>query len=147
MNSAVLADHKMKIKESQKYLDLARKLIKLWNMSASVIPIVICALGRSPGAWRDDWNIPAQRKKEINKQKKTKSKYKKNERKKGWLVRWLLVFYGISTHVGYLMSNPIYTHTHTHTHTHDILTKSRSVTLFLNDPELIYLDKDDFKYS
>ena len=27
-------------------------------------------------------------------------------------------FYGISTIVGYLMSNPLYTHTHTHTHTH-----------------------------
>ena len=30
----------------------------------------------------------------------------------------LLRFYSISTVVGYLKPNPVYTHTHTHTHTH-----------------------------
>ena len=33
-----------------------------------------------------------------------------------WFV--LVVFYDISTLVGYLMPNPVYTHTHTHTHTY-----------------------------
>ena len=27
----------------------------------------------------------------------------------GWLVGWLVVFYGISTLVGYLIPNPLYT--------------------------------------
>ena len=31
---------------------------------------------------------------------------------------WLVGFYGISTLVGHLIPNPIYTHTHTHTHTY-----------------------------
>ena len=38
----------MKIEESEmriKYLDLARKLEKLWNMKVTVIPIIIGALG------------------------------------------------------------------------------------------------------
>ncbi len=46
---AVPADHKVKLKESEKkdkYLDLAMKLRKLWNMKVTFIPIVIGALGR-----------------------------------------------------------------------------------------------------
>ena len=46
MNFAVLADHRVKLKESKKrdkYLDDARKLKK--NMKMMVIPIVISALG------------------------------------------------------------------------------------------------------
>ena len=46
---AVLADHRVKLKESEKtdkYLDLVRQLKKkLWNMKVTVIPIVIGALG------------------------------------------------------------------------------------------------------
>ena len=41
---AVLADHRVKFKESKKkdkYLDLARELNKLWNMKVTIIPIVI----------------------------------------------------------------------------------------------------------
>ena len=37
------ADHRVKIKENEKrdkYLDLARELEKLWNMKATMIPIV-----------------------------------------------------------------------------------------------------------
>ena len=34
------------------------------------------------------------------------------------LVGWSFGFYGITTLVGYLKPNPVYTHTHTHTHTH-----------------------------
>ena len=48
---AVLADHKVKMKESKKrykYLDLARGLRKLWNLKASVIQIVIGALEMIP---------------------------------------------------------------------------------------------------
>ena len=44
---AVLADHKVKLKENEKKdkcLDLARELKKLWNMKVIVIPIVICVL-------------------------------------------------------------------------------------------------------
>ena len=43
---ADLADHRVKLKEGQtgnKYLDLARALKKLWNINATVIPIVIGA--------------------------------------------------------------------------------------------------------
>ena len=29
---------------------------------------------------------------------------------------WLVVLYGISSLIGYLIPNPVYTHTHTHTH-------------------------------
>ena len=42
------ADHKIKLKESEKkdkYLDLARELTKLWNMKVTIIPIVIWAIG------------------------------------------------------------------------------------------------------
>ena len=45
---AVLADHRVKLKEWEKrvkYLDLARELKKLWNMKVMIIPIVIGALG------------------------------------------------------------------------------------------------------
>ena len=45
---AVPADHRVILKESEKkdkYLDLAKKLKKLWNMKVTVIPIVIGALG------------------------------------------------------------------------------------------------------
>ena len=36
------------------------------------------------------------------------------------MVGWLIVIYGITTVVGYLMINPVYTHTHTHIHTLNI---------------------------
>ena len=45
---AVLADHRIKLKENDKkdkYLDLARELKKLWNMQVTIIPIVIGAFG------------------------------------------------------------------------------------------------------
>ena len=45
---AVLADHRIKLKECEKkdkYLDLARELKKLWNMKVTIIPIVIGASG------------------------------------------------------------------------------------------------------
>ena len=43
---AVSADHRLKLKESEKmdkYLDFARELKKLWNMKVTIIPIVIGA--------------------------------------------------------------------------------------------------------
>ena len=45
---AVPADHRVKLKESEKkdkYLDLARELKKLWKMKVTVLLIVISALG------------------------------------------------------------------------------------------------------
>ena len=45
---AVLADHRVKLKECEKkdkYLDLAMELKKLWNMQVTIIPIVIGAFG------------------------------------------------------------------------------------------------------
>ena len=45
---AVPADHRVKLKESEKrdkYYELAKDLKKLWNMKVTVIPIVISALG------------------------------------------------------------------------------------------------------
>ena len=45
---AVPADHRVKLKESEKrdnYLDLARELKKLWNMKVTVMPTVTGALG------------------------------------------------------------------------------------------------------
>ena len=48
MDFAVLADHRVKLKENEekdKYLDLARELKKLWNMKGTVIQIIIGALG------------------------------------------------------------------------------------------------------
>ena len=48
MDFSVPADHRIKLKESEKkdkYLDLARELKKLWNMKVTIIPIVIGAFG------------------------------------------------------------------------------------------------------
>ena len=48
MDFAVPADHRIKLKESEKkdkYLDLARELKKLSNMKVTLIPIVIGAFG------------------------------------------------------------------------------------------------------
>ena len=45
---AVPADHRIKLKESEKkdkYIDLARELKKLWNMKVMILPIVIGAFG------------------------------------------------------------------------------------------------------
>ena len=45
---AVLADHRLRLKRSEKkdkYLDLTRELKKLWNMKVTFIPIIIAALG------------------------------------------------------------------------------------------------------
>ena len=45
---AVSADHRIKLKECEKtdkYLDLARELKKLWNLQVTIIPIVIGAFG------------------------------------------------------------------------------------------------------
>ena len=45
----VPADHRVNIKETEtrdKYFDLARELIKLWNMRMTVIPVIIGVLGR-----------------------------------------------------------------------------------------------------
>ena len=45
---AVPADHRIKLKESEKkdkYLNLARELKKLWNIKVTIIPIVIGAFG------------------------------------------------------------------------------------------------------
>ena len=42
MDSAVPADHSIKLEESEKKdksLDLARELEKLWNMKVTIIPI------------------------------------------------------------------------------------------------------------
>ena len=44
---AIPADHRIKLKESEKknkYLDLAREMKKLWNLKVTIIPIVIGAL-------------------------------------------------------------------------------------------------------
>ena len=48
MDFAVLADHRIKLKECEKkdkYLDLAREMKKLWNMKLTIVPIGIGALG------------------------------------------------------------------------------------------------------
>ena len=48
VNFAVLADHRIKLKEYEKkdrYLNLARDLEKLWNMKVMIVPIVIGAFG------------------------------------------------------------------------------------------------------
>ena len=45
---AVLADHRIKLKECEKkdkYLDLARELKKLWDMKVTIVPIMISAFG------------------------------------------------------------------------------------------------------
>ena len=52
MDFAVLADHRVKIKENEKsgkYLDLAKEQKKkLWNMKMMIVLIVIGALGMIP---------------------------------------------------------------------------------------------------
>ena len=51
MDFAIAADHRRKIKENKKinkYLDLARELRKLWNMSMMVISFVFGVLGMVP---------------------------------------------------------------------------------------------------
>ena len=48
MDFALPADHRVKLKESEKrdkYVDLARERRKQWNMKVTAIPIEICALG------------------------------------------------------------------------------------------------------
>ena len=48
VNFAVLADHRVKLKENEKkdkYPDLARELKKLWNIKVTVIPFVIGGFG------------------------------------------------------------------------------------------------------
>ena len=48
MDFAVPADHRIKLKESEKkdkYLDLAWEFKILWNMKVTIVPIVIGALG------------------------------------------------------------------------------------------------------
>ena len=63
VNHAVLADHKVKLKENEKrdkYLDLARELKKLWNMKVMVIPVVFGALGtvtKKLVQWLEDLEI------------------------------------------------------------------------------------------
>ena len=55
---AVLADHRVKLKESEKkekYLDLAGELKKLWYMEVTMIPIVISALGSATEGLKRDW--------------------------------------------------------------------------------------------
>ena len=45
---AVLADHIIKLKETEKkdkYIDLVRELKKIWNMKVTIIPIVNGAFG------------------------------------------------------------------------------------------------------
>ena len=51
MYFAVLADDRIKLKESKKkdrYLDLARELKHLWNMNVTVIPVITSAPGTIP---------------------------------------------------------------------------------------------------
>ena len=48
MDFAVLAEHRVKLKESEKedkYLDYAKESKQRWNMKVIVIPIVISSLG------------------------------------------------------------------------------------------------------
>ena len=48
VNFAVLADHRINLKESEKkdkYLDLARELKKQWNLKVMIVSTVIGALG------------------------------------------------------------------------------------------------------
>ena len=59
VNFVVPAEHRVKIKESEKkekYLDLARKLKRLWKMRVMVTPIVIGALETVPrGLKKEGW--------------------------------------------------------------------------------------------
>ena len=48
---ALPADHRVKLKESEKkdkYVDLERELKKLWNVKVTIIPLVFCAIGTFP---------------------------------------------------------------------------------------------------
>ena len=48
MDFAVPADHRIKLKGSEKkdkYFDLAREMKNLWIMKVKIIPVVICILG------------------------------------------------------------------------------------------------------
>ena len=48
VNFAVLADHRIKLKECEKkdkYLNIARELKRLWNMKVTIEPILIGAFG------------------------------------------------------------------------------------------------------
>ena len=48
MDLVIQADHRIKLKESEKkhkYLDLAREIKKLRNMKVTIVPIVIGAFG------------------------------------------------------------------------------------------------------
>ena len=48
MDFAVSADHRVKLKESEKkdkHFDLAREFFKKWNMNVTIVPTVIGALG------------------------------------------------------------------------------------------------------
>ena len=58
MDFAVLADHRVKLKESEqkdKYVNLARKLKKLRNMKVTFIPVVIGVLGTVTKGLTKDW--------------------------------------------------------------------------------------------
>ena len=59
MDFAVPADHKVKIKESEKknkYLKLTRELKrKQWDMKVTVVSIVFVHLRQSPKDWLCDW--------------------------------------------------------------------------------------------
>ena len=60
VNFAVPADHRVKLKESEKrvkYLDLARELKNLWNMKVTITPIVIGALATVTKDWHKDSRI------------------------------------------------------------------------------------------
>ena len=55
VNFAIPANHRMKIKESKltnKHLDHARELKKLWNMKVMVILIIVGTHGK--GNWRSE---------------------------------------------------------------------------------------------
>ena len=65
---AVPADHRIKLKESEKkdkYGELARELKKLWNMKVVIVPIVIRAFGTvTKGLLKgleDEWRPSEQR--------------------------------------------------------------------------------------
>ena len=54
MDYAIPTDHRVKLKEGEKwdkYLDLAKKMKNLWNMKMTVIPNVVGALGTILKGW------------------------------------------------------------------------------------------------
>ena len=53
----------------------------------------------------------------------------KKDKRLGWLVGWLVGVYGISTIVGYLMPNPLYTSLL------NIIYKHILLVIFLNEPK------------